>query len=252
MSRWSRASGIAGARHGYACPMTRRLLQIMIGIFLGLFISGLILYPTIRDERARVQAEEMGFLTSPLPPPSFTLTAHTGERFTSDDLRGRVAFVFFGFSNCPDVCPVTLHNLTRALGEIPDGPERVQGVMITVDPERDTPERLRDFMRAYDPSFVALTGEEPRIRAAAESFGVFFRRADDVDPGDAAPVNPGGHEDHPAPTEGGSAADSGGYVVDHTARSYVLDPEGRIVLTFPPFATSEQMAAALRRLLARE
>jgi protein SCO1 len=236
--------------------MNRRLLQVSTGILLGLTVSALLLYPSIRDERIRLQEEEMGFLLTPLATPDFALTTQAGEPFSSDELRGRFSFVFFGFTNCPDVCPVTLMNLTRALQSIPDGAERVQGVLISVDPERDTPERLRAYMRAFDPSFIALTGEESEIRAAASGFGVFFARGvapDSEGDADDLPDPHAGHGDPAGPGGGGTGAmvdvEVGGYGVDHTARSYVLDPDGRIVLTFPPFATAEQIARALTHLL---
>lgn len=257
----------------------RRLLQISIGALVGLTISTLVLYPSVRDERLRTLEEEMGFLLTPLATPDFTLTSHTGEPFSSDALRGRFSFIFFGFTNCPDVCPVTLMNLTRALDMMPEGAEQVQGVLVSVDPERDTPERLAEYLGAFDPGFVALTGSENDIRAVASGFGVFFAKGQDQGPADDGTAAPGAvsaHAGHAAEgagnaaegaegamggagdTAGGAAAaaaamttvEIGGYTVDHTARSYVLDREGQVVLTLPPFATAEQIARALSHLLA--
>jgi protein SCO1 len=221
--------------------MTLRFLQISFGILLGILVSGVILYPTFRGSGApEVDLAELGFLPVPLEAPAFTLTSHRGESFSSTALEGRPTVVFFGFTHCPDVCPITLLNLTRALERIPDGAERVQGIMITVDPARDDPERLAAFMKGFDPSFVGLTGEADAIEEVARGFGVsYFERHLD-DSATEEHVHTGYEEEREAR----------GYLVDHTARSYVLDGEGRIVLTFAPYTSPERMAEALERLLA--
>jgi len=118
------------------------------------------------------------------------------------EFKGKVVLVFFGYAQCPDVCPTTLAELAevkRALGA--DG-DRVQGVFVTVDPERDTPEVLKPYVTAFHPSFVALRGTPEQTRAAAQEFKVFFAKA-------------------PGKTEGS-------YTVDHTAASFLFDAQGRV------------------------
>lgn len=147
-----------------------------------------------------------------------------GRTRTLAEFRGKVTVVFFGFTSCPDVCPTTLTELAevkRALGK--DG-ERIQGVLVTVDPERDTPEVLKAYMAAFDPSFVALRGSPEQTQAAAKEFKVFYRKV---------------------PNKDGTS-----YSMDHTAASYVFDPRGRVRL-FTRFGTgAKPLAADIKRLLA--
>jgi protein SCO1/2 len=134
----------------------------------------------------------------------FHLLDHNGQLRTLYDFRGKVVVVFFGFTHCPDVCPTTLAELARAVKQLgPDG-ERVQVLMVTVDPERDTPEILKQYVTALDPRFVGLTGDPDAIARTAREFKVFYQK------------NPG--------------ATPGAYSVDHSSGSYVFDPQGRLRL----------------------
>jgi len=132
--------------------------------------------------------------------------------------------VFFGYTQCPDVCPTTMAELAqvkKALGK--DG-DRVQGVFITVDPERDTPETLKAYMASFDPSFVALRGTPEETKATAKEFKVFYAKV------------PGKVE--------------GSYTMDHTAGSYVLDPKGKVRLFVRYGSPAEALTADLKALLA--
>lgn len=141
-------------------------------------------------------------LDPPLPVPDFTLTDQHGQPFRLSDQRGQVVLLFFGYTFCPDVCPVTLgiwKRVHEALGE--DG-QQVRFVFITVDPERDTPERLRQHLAIFDPSFVGLTGTPDELQPVYQTFGVYVEKED----------------------AGGSAA---GYLVNHTASAFVVDRAGQ-------------------------
>jgi len=154
----------------------------------------------------------------------FDLPDANGQRRTLADFKGRVVVVFFGFTHCPDVCPTTLIELAevkKALG--PDG-ERVQGIFITVDPERDTPELLRPYVNNFDPSFVALRGTPEETAAIAKKFKVFFAKV-------------------PGKTEGN-------YTIDHTAASFVFDAKGKIRLYTRYGSGAEALKSDLRLLLA--
>lgn len=140
---------------------------------------------------------------------------------SSGDFPGKVLVVFFGYTSCPDVCPLTLSNLTRAFGEMGENGERFQVLLITVDPDRDTPERLKRYLSNFHPSFLGLTGTEEEIRSVADGFGAHFS----------------------------IASKEGDYTVDHTARTFVVDTSGRIPLTFPISATALEMARDLGRLV---
>jgi protein SCO1 len=155
---------------------------------------------------------------------TLSLPDQNGKPRTLDDFKGKVTVVFFGYTQCPDVCPTTMAELAqvkKALGK--DG-ERVQGVFITVDPERDTPETLKAYMASFDPSFVALRGTPEQTKATAKEFKVFYAKV------------PGKVE--------------GSYTMDHTAGSYVLDPKGKVRLFVRYGAPAEALTADIKALLA--
>jgi protein SCO1 len=133
-----------------------------------------------------------------------SLTDAQGKPRTLADFKGKVTLVFFGYTQCPDVCPTTLAELAAVKRELgPDG-ERVQGVFVSVDPQRDTAEILKAYMASFDPGFVALRGTPEETQAAARNFKVFYAKV-------------------PGRTEGS-------YTVDHTAGTYVFDAQGRVRL----------------------
>lgn len=138
------------------------------------------------------------------------------------EFKGKVVFVFFGFTQCPDVCPTTmaeLAELRRRLG--PDG-DKVQGVFVSVDPERDTPQVLKGYLQAMDPSFVGLTGSSEEIQAVSREFKVFYQKVE---------------------------TPSGGYTIDHTAGSYIFDPKGQVRLFARYGMPLDQLTADVRQLL---
>jgi protein SCO1 len=151
------------------------------------------------------------------------LPDQNGKLTSLADFKGKVVVVFFGFTQCPDVCPGTMAELAqikKALGK--DG-ERLQGVFITVDPERDTREILKAYMGSFDPSFVALRGTLEQTIALGKEFKVFFAKV----PGKA----------------------EGSYTMDHTAGSYVFDTKGNVRLFVRYGSGVEQLTADLKTLL---
>jgi protein SCO1 len=146
-----------------------------------------------------------------------------GRARTLADFKGKVIVVFFGYTQCPDVCPTTMAELARIKQALGADGQRVQGVFVTVDPERDTAEVLRAYVANFDAGFVALRGSPEQTAAAAREFKVFYAKA----PGKTA----------------------GSYTVDHTAGSYVFDAKGRLRL-FERYGTpADALAADLRQLL---
>jgi protein SCO1/2 len=131
------------------------------------------------------------------------LVGPDGRARTRDDFKGRVTILFFGFTHCPELCPTTLSNMSAILDQLGEDRERVQIAFITVDPERDTPEVLRDYMSAFGPNFIGLTGEPLAIRRAAKTFKVFFQKK---------PLR------------------DGDYTMDHSTVIYILDPQARVRL----------------------
>jgi protein SCO1/2 len=162
-------------------------------------------------------------LQSPKPAADFTLTAAGDESVSLSDYRGKLVVLYFGYTFCPDVCPTTLAEVTKAVQKLGKKAEDVQVVMITVDPERDTPELLAEYMAYFNPGFVGLSGTPEQIAAAATPFGVFYQK----------------HEGTPAT----------GYLVDHTATVSVLDRQGRVKLLWPFGTEGDAMAADLAQLL---
>lgn len=152
----------------------------------------------------------------------FSLPDQNGQMRSLKDFRGKAVVVFFGFTQCPDVCPTTLNELAevrRLLG--PDG-ERVQGIFVTVDPERDTPELLKAYLANFDPSFIALRGSPEQLAAVAKDFKVYYKKVEGKTPGS--------------------------YTMDHTAASYVYDPQGRLRL-YTRYGTGPQPLADDLRIL---
>ena len=151
--------------------------------------------------------------------------AHGAGR-TLLDFKGKVTVVFFGFTQCPDVCPTTLLELAKvkkALGA--DGP-RVQGVFVTIDPERDTPDLLKAYVANFSPDFIALRGSAEETLAAAKHFKVYFAKV----PGKAP----------------------GSYSMDHTAGSYIFDPQGRVRLFTRYGGGDEALSHDIKLLLAEK
>ena len=151
----------------------------------------------------------------------FRLTDQNGGTVTEQNLKGAPFLVFFGFTHCPEVCPTTLFELSEILRKLgPDG-KRVRVVFITIDPERDTPAALKDYLSSFDPRMLALTGDPAEIAAVAKAYRVYYKKV---------------------PLEQD-------YTIDHTAIVYLMDKEGRFVSPFSLKRTTEAAAADLRRYL---
>ena len=154
---------------------------------------------------------------------TLSLPDQNGQPRSLADFKGKVLVVFFGYTQCPDVCPTTMVELAqvkKALGK--DG-DRVQGLFVSIDPERDTPAVLKAYMASFDPSFVALRGSVEQAQAAAKEFKVFFAKV-------------------PGKTEGS-------YTMDHTAGSYVFDPTGKVRLFVRYGAGADALATDIKALL---
>ena len=155
---------------------------------------------------------------------SLAMIDQHGQPRTLADFKGKVTVVFFGYTQCPDVCPTTMAELAQVKKSLGKDGDRLQAVFVSVDPERDTPAVLKSYMAGFDPSFVALRGTVDQTKAAAKEFKVFFAKV-------------------PGRTEGA-------YTMDHTAGSYIFDSQGRVRL-FVRYGTGiEPLTADLKTLLA--
>lgn len=155
----------------------------------------------------------------------FTLTNQGGQRVTDKDFAGKYRIVYFGYSYCPDVCPVDLQLLMQGLRlfERQDAAAaaKVQPIFITVDPARDTPEVLKTYVAAFHPRLVGLTGSEQEIAAAAKAYAVYYRKAE----------NAGASE----------------YLMDHSRQTYLMGPDGKPIALLPQDETPQAVAAELAR-----
>lgn len=146
-----------------------------------------------------------------------------GRMRSLDDFKGKVIVVFFGYVHCPDVCPVTMGELSQVKKQLGADGDRVQGVFVTVDPARDTPDLLKSYVTAFDPSFVALRGSKEQTDAATREFRVFVEQVPGKKPGE--------------------------YTVNHVAGSFIFDAQGRIRLFTRYGMPQPELAADLRRLV---
>jgi protein SCO1/2 len=149
----------------------------------------------------------------------FELVDQTGQTVRDEDLRGKWQLVFFGFTSCPDICPTTLTNITAALEELGPAADKLQPLLITVDPERDTPAVLKNYLAPFDPRILALTGTPEQVGAALRSFRVYASK-------------------HPL--------DGGNYTMDHSAFIYLMDLQGAYATHFAPQVPVEEMIERIR------
>jgi len=154
---------------------------------------------------------------------TLALTGHDGKPRSLEDYRGKVVVLFFGYTHCPDVCPTTLADAAAALKKLGPDAARVQVLFVTVDPERDTPQVLAQYVPAFDPSFVGLYGDAQATQRAAKEFRIFYAK--------------------------NSSSTAGAYTVDHSAQVFVFDPQGRLRLLARPERISQDLADDLRTLL---
>lgn len=154
----------------------------------------------------------------------FALTDHNGQARTLADFRGKVVVIFFGFTQCPDVCPTSMTEMAEAKRLLGADGERLQGLFISIDPERDTPEVMKEYMAAFDPSFLALYAPAGDLPALAKRFRIYYNKVP------------------------GATATS--YTMDHSAGSYVYDPQGRVRLYHRYGSGAQALADDLRKLLA--
>ena len=154
----------------------------------------------------------------------FALTDHNGKPRTMADFRGKAVVIFFGYTQCPDVCPTTMTGMAEAMKLLGEDASKVQVLFVTVDPERDTPQLLAQYVPVFNPSFLGLYADAQTIARTAQEFRIFYKK------------------------QAGSTPTT--YTVDHTAGSYVYDPQGRLRLYVKHGEKPEVIAKDLRLLIA--
>jgi protein SCO1/2 len=155
----------------------------------------------------------------------FALADHNGQMRSIKDFAGKVVVVFFGFTQCPDVCPTSMLELAEIKKMLGADGDRLQGLFVSLDPERDTPEVLKAYMANFDPAFLALRPDLDKLPQVARDFKIFYKKVDGKTPGS--------------------------YTLDHSAGSYVFDPQGRVRL-YSRYGTGAPALAADVKLLLKE
>ena len=187
----------------------------------GAFLAGLVLVLGVFIYLASHSASPIGRAVASVGGP-FHLEDQTGKPFTDQDMKGRPFLVFFGYTHCPDVCPTTLLEISDVMKALGKDADRTGALFVTVDPERDTPAVLKDYLSNFDPHLRALTGDPAAVEAALKAYRVYAAKIPLKD---------------------------GDYTMDHTAAVYLMDKDGRFVSTFNLKQSPEAAAGQLRGYL---
>jgi protein SCO1/2 len=208
-----------------ASLLTLERLRLLLFILAGLAVGGvaaLAVFPAARERllpAVTIHSAGQALIGGP-----FTLTDHTGKRVTDQDFRGRFMLVFFGFTFCPDVCPTALQVMSEALDKLGPKAERFIPVLITVDPERDSPAQLASYVKSFHPRLVGLTGSPAEIEAVTKAYRVYVKKVPDP-------------------------KSTAGYTLDHSAIIYVMGPDGTYRTHFTHTTNVDALADRLARLL---
>jgi protein SCO1/2 len=195
-------------------PRTIRLLLVLSAFLAGLVLCfAVVLLVTGRDGVSNVAAP------SAIGGP-FKLTDQNGATITDQSLKGRPFLVFFGFTHCPEVCPTALFDMSEIFNKLGPDADKVNALFVTVDPERDTPAKLKEYLSSFNPRLIGVGGEPEALAAVAKAYRVYYKKVPLKD---------------------------GDYTMDHTAIVYLMDKNGQFVAPFSLKRRPEEAAADLRR-----
>ncbi len=197
------------------------ILSIIGGLLLGAVVA-IAVFPEAREKLFPQQGAQQSSGKALIGGP-FTLTDPTGKQVTDKDFRGRYMLVFFGFTACPDICPAGLQLMSAALGKIGAKADNITPIFISVDPARDTPEKIAAYVKNFNDRLVGLTGTPEEVAAVAKAYRVFYEKT----PNEAAPAD---------------------YGMNHTSIIYLMGPDGEYVTHFTPTTSVEAMIEKLNKL----
>ncbi len=194
--------------------------KILIGLIsLILICAGFFLY------EFNLKVKYHGYLLSGEKAPDFTLINHYGTETRLSQFRGKVVLLYFGYTHCPDACPMTLSILKESIERLQNNRNRVQVLFITIDPERDTIQKLRVYVPYFDKDFLGLTGSSQEIAKVAKSYNIFYQKESDVE-------------------------SEAGYFMTHTTSVYLINPKGKLILEYPiTDLNPEWIAEDIKRIL---
>jgi cytochrome oxidase Cu insertion factor (SCO1/SenC/PrrC family) len=200
----------------------RLIASIIAGLLLG-GITAILVFPEARNalfgSAGPTTTSGKALIGGP-----FALTDQHGKKVTDADFRGRYMLVFFGFTNCPDICPAGLQLISAAMDKLGDKAAKIVPIFISVDPARDTPEKLAAYAKNFDDRLVALTGTPEEVAAVAKAYRVFYEKT----PNETTPSD---------------------YGMNHTSIIYLMGPDGEYAAHFTPMTSVDQMVAQLNKLL---
>ncbi len=199
--------------------MTRLVSFIVAGFLIGALIGVGVLLVTVPRGSQPVESSGTALIGGP-----FSLTGTDGKTVTDRDFRGRYMLVFFGFTHCPEICPAELQVIAQALDKLGDKAKQVVPVFITLDPERDTPQVMGEYVKSFGPNFVGLTGTPDQIATAAKEYRIAYTKVE-------------------------NKSSPGDYSIDHSALAYLMDQQGRYVAHFAYGTSADEMAEKLGRFL---
>lgn len=209
-----------------ASALVRRIMIVLLFLLLG----GVLFFWTRQNW---MPYEYHGSLIDPpLPAADFVLDTSVGKPMHLRDFAGKYTLLFFGYTYCPDACPMTLNDLAKVRKQVDPAGEKLQVILVTTDPARDTPERLAAYLSVFDPTFLGMTGTTEATDAVAAQFGIFVQRHAQNDN---------------TTTQSKTTPDS--YFVDHTSVVIVLDPSQNAHLIFPYGITDDEMVSDLNALM---
>jgi len=207
-----------------------RALQIGVAILIGLIMAAwLIIWQMDQDNLRRqdMQLQARTFNAAPSLPPegtpiggAFTLIGPDGKTVHNTDYLGKYLLIYFGYTYCPDMCPTGLQSIAHAMDLLGTSSAHVQPLFITIDPARDTSEKLKEYTANFHPKIIGLTGTDSQIQAAAKAYQVYYAKGEKVDGDD--------------------------YLMDHSSLIYLMDPQGNFIRTFNEDAAPEDITKSLQ------